>query len=82
MTEQLSPEEIQDLIETAVDDAEDAAIDKKVTMPGLVIFMSRYEVNNDKHRKVALDMLKARGIRVVSGEGHGCSGRLNNKGMR
>lgn len=76
----LTAEEREDLIQFAVDEAINHAVDGKVTVQGLVIFLTRFHVNTPDARSTAMEMLKAEGIHICSNEGYGGSGRLIGKG--
>jgi hypothetical protein len=73
----LTSEEFDEMVEMAVDEAIERAFEGKVTAPGLMIFLNKYHVNNEKGRVAAFSMLKEMGVKVHSNEGFGGSGRLN-----
>lgn len=76
----LTPEEFDEMIELAVDEAIERSHDGKVTAPGLVIFLTKYGVNTKEGRNDAFKLMKELGYKVYSNAGYGGSGRLNNKG--
>ena len=76
----LTPEEFDEMVESAVDEAISRAHEGKVTAPGLMIFLKKYGVATSEGRLKAFKMMKEMGMKVWSNEGYGGSGRLANKG--
>lgn len=62
----LTPEEFEDMVEMAVDEALAKSFDQKITVQGLVIFLKKFGVYTDEGRKAAFDLLKEMDIKVHS----------------
>lgn len=62
----LTPEEFEDMVEMAVDEAISVAYQKKVTAQGLVVFLIKFGVNTNEGRKAAFALLKEMNIRIYS----------------